>query len=254
VFAPPVDGMETGIPIAWKELYENIGSGVDVAQGEPGLDENGGAPSYIEDAQLGTDSVYEKISKEVNAEINETKRMVEYAQGAMTDLSISVMIPADEEGEDYTAQIRNLAASAVGCDVRYVTVERLPFQNTTVLTEATETYTTISQQAERYQLIRLLIIIAAIILVVVLLLIALRTVLKTFKPDPEVVETAAVGEENEYAVDIAVPGKRSGPIASIADDVESAIRVPLFQVQDFIDKNPESVAQLLRNWLMDDYR
>lgn len=243
-FSPVVEGMETGIPIAWKELYETVGSGADVAQGEPGLDENGGAPSYVEDTALGTDSVYEKISKEVNAEINETKRMIEYAQGVVTDLSISVILPLDEEGEDYTEQVKGLAAGAAGVDPRYVTVERLPFQDT--LSEAATLYSQVSEQAEQYQLYRLLIIIGAIILVVVLLLLALRTVLKALRPEPEIVHAEA--EPNEYAVDLAVgdEGEHGGQ--------EPVPETPLTQIQHFIDKDPESVAMLLRNWLTDDYR
>jgi flagellar M-ring protein FliF len=229
--------METGLPIALKELSESITGGQDPAQGEPGLNDNGGAPSYVE-TTVGNDQVYSKVSREVNMEINETKTYIESEQGVVTALTVSVVINLDEEADDPTEAVRNLVAGAAGISPNAVEVERLPFAETPDVLAA---YNAISEQAEQYQLIRLLIIIGAILVVVVLLLIALRTILKALKPEPEPV-LIAEGE----GVDV-VAGDE-------LEELTTPVDTPVMQIQRFIERDAESVAQLLRNWLTDDYR
>ncbi len=243
VFAPPIEGMETGIPIAMKTLSETIRGGNDVVQGEPGLDENGGSISYVEETLAGSDAIYTKISNEVNYEINETKTMIERAEGNLIKLTVAVIIPMDEAAQDYTDDVRSLTAAAAGITPNVVEVRRMPIADPNA--DLIATYGEIEDKAQQYQMVRLLIIIGAIVLVVVLLLIALRTILKALRPEP-VLATADGVEANEYAIDMAVGDE--------IVDLPPKEDLPIVQIQRFIERDPEAVAQLLRNWLTDDYR
>jgi flagellar M-ring protein FliF len=243
IFEPPVEGMETGLPIAIRELSETIRGGEEAVQGEPGLDENGGAPSYVEETIQEDGTIYEKVEREVNMEINEIKTLTERTVGDPESLSIAASIPLDENMEDLTETVRNILSGAAGVETDVVVVERMPR-----LAEdegATAVFAEIEEQAQRYQTIRFIVIAAAIVLVIVLLLIALRTVLKALKPVPEVITEVAATEEG---VDLEIG---EGGLDDVGQPEEHS---PLSQLQRFIDRDPEAVAQLLRNWLTDDYR
>ncbi len=249
VFAPPVkDSGNNGIAISLKELHEVI-AGEGVVEGEPGIDPNGAAPSYPSTAD-GVDTPYERVEREVNYEVNETKTMIEQAQGSVRELTVSVIISADEEMEDYTEDVRAIVANAIGIKDpnNLITVRRMPIRTDTASADAAALSAKLASDRERNELIRLLIIVAAIIVVVLMIVLMVRNVAK--RAVVQAVPAADDMDEEQARLDL-----------TISDDgvTGSGIELPTAAknhdrelIEQLIEKDPEAIAHLLRGWLSDD--
>ena len=131
-FEPVLD--DSGIAVSLTELKEitrSSGSGAPAGQ-----DPNGGAPQYpsVEDEIV----TYEKISKTVNYEINQTKELIEKAQGTIKDLTVSVVINSEERNEEIISQVRDIISGAVGIDSELVSVQSMPFNGSKELDDMFE--------------------------------------------------------------------------------------------------------------------
>ncbi|NLL39497.1 MAG: flagellar M-ring protein FliF [Clostridiales bacterium] len=244
-FSPPVEGETDGIVVSMSELYENSRTGAG-GGGIPGTDTNGlGTVEYPytepEDGEL-----YNKVLREANYEINETRTQIEKAKGTIDDLSIAILIDSQVIEEDYTDSVENLVAKAIGVDGDFISVERLPFRNADDEMEA--------RLAEQEKFMRALQT-REIIMEILKYAILLTIVLLAFSLIKSIVKIAVAGKQEEMLL---ASGKT---VEFIADDemdekypdVElSAKPEEIEQLERFIDKDPEAVAQLLRNWLSDD--
>lgn len=246
-FAPPVEGETDGIVVSMSELYENSRTGTE-GGGIPGTDTNGLGTVEYPYAELDDDELYSKVVREANYEINETRTQIEKAKGTINDLSIAILIDSESLAEDYTDSVRNLVAKAIGVDEEFISVERLPFQNTEDEMEAR-----LAEQAKFMNSIKtretvMNILKYVLLLIIILLAFALiRTIVR-----------AAAG--NKHQDMLLTTGSSINYIAGDEDDEEikytdvdlNAKPEGVQQLERFIDKDPEAVAQLLRNWLSDE--
>jgi len=133
-------------------------------------------------------------------------------------------------------------AGAIGVDEERVTVQVLPFREKTEsseVAEAIETQQKILSSVERAATMRLIIIAATALVVLIILFMMVRMFVKKPEPAPSmeyvadevIIPSAPVQEEELTLEDLE------------AEDSKMAI------LEDYINKNPESVANLLRNWL-----
>ena len=241
-FSPPIEGETEGIAVSVKDLAETIhnysGSG---EGGTAGTDSNGGANSY-QSAEDGEDAVYSKVTKEMNLEVNQTKSLIESAQGQIKELSVAVILNSSLELDDYTENVKDLVAKAVGVDTANISVERLPFQNE----GQSEVADTFSQQqellnsAQTGSLMRVIVIALAVIAVVFLIIRTLRSILK-----PKAAPQAKSGEAF-------VVGDAGVTTVKIDPETLNPAQMNKKEIEEYIEKNAESVAQLLRNWLTDE--
>jgi len=136
-------------------------------------------------------------------------------------------------------------AKAVGVDPANVTVERLPFQDTgkTQVADAFTQQQELLSSAQTGTLIRVIVIALAAVAVVFLIIRALRS-FRTSK-------RAATAAEAQGGAEFVVGDSGA---AAVHFDPETASQAQLNkkEIEEYIEKNAESVAQLLRNWLTDD--
>ena len=242
-FAPPIEGETEGIAVSVKDLAETIRN-YSGTSGTTGVDSNGGASSY-QATDSGSDAVYSKVSQETNLEVNQTKSMIESAQGQIKELSVAIILNSTLDLEDYSQNVKDLVAKAVGVDPANVTVERLPFQDTekTQVADAFTQQQELLSSAQTGTLIRVIIIVLAAVAIVFLIIRALRSFRRT--------KRAAAAAEAQGGAEFVVDD--SGAAAVHLDpETASPTQLNKKEIEEYIEKNAESVAQLLRNWLTDD--
>lgn len=259
VFAPPVEGETSGIVVSMKELYENTREAGEVL-GVPGTDTNGLGVVEYPYGLLGADQYYSRILRELNYEINETRSEVERAQGAIRDLSIAVIIDSETVAEDYTENVRNLVAQAVGVSGRYVSVESLPMQVDTTA----EQWQTLQRDFERAmqnrELIKTAIIALTVILLAFLIISFLRMLARPFLPQPALAIAGGqidfISTEENLLQDLELLEQPEDDMTEdiVEEKIVSVKSESLEQLEKFIERDPQAVAQLLRNWLGEEYK
>ncbi len=243
-FEPPVEGTE-GLVVSMQELIEAIGSDYDGSSGGvAGLDANGSASEYLAALEGDGNSAYYNISREANYELNQTKTQIEEAKGKIEDLSVSVVINSNG-AEDYTSEVAALVATAIGVPEDKITVQMLPFQEAAQgeeVTSAMQQQQEMLNSVQRASTMRLVIMAVTGLVVLIILFMIIRMFRRT-KEEP-------AGGVEYMADEVIIPG--AIPVREEADvnleDLEADDNKMLI-LEDYISKNPESVANLLRNWL-----
>ena len=174
IFTPPAGGSE-GLVISMKELSETINNGT--AEGEVvGIDSNGSAPTYTTEDT--SEAVYDKVSRETNMEVNETKELIEKAKGTIKELSVSVVLDSSTSTADYTDSVRQLVANAIGVDDEKITVQMMPFKKmeSTDLQAAFANQQEVLQSANNTQIMKYIVIGFAAVLILILLSAIIRSI------------------------------------------------------------------------------
>ncbi len=248
-FAPPVEGSTEGLPVSTKELLEKIAS--DSSGDVAGFDANGGASQYLNNlGESADDSAYIQVSREVNYELNQINKKIEEAKGKIEELSVSVIINSDAV-DDYSEEFKQLVTTAIGVDPERITVMSLPFAKVddTAAQDALNEQQEMLNSMQSAETTRLMIIFATVLIVMIFLLMIIRTFKK--KPEPVLAE----GGFDYIADEEIIPGQMDMPQPSFdeikLEDFEKTDN-KLSILEDYIGKNPESVANLLRNWLNED--
>ncbi len=255
VFTPPVEG-NTGIVISMQELSETIKNYED--SGVVGIESNGSGSTYTTDDQ--SNDVYEKVTKEANMEINETKTLIENAKGTIKELSVSVILDSSNSTYDYTENVKQLVSNAIGVSDGQITVEMLPFKKmeNTEIQDAFSGQKEILESVQKTEVVKYIIIALAALLILVLLSAIIRSITDNSVnyEDYEQVE-----EYEEYEIRSEASVKAANATLNKSDDIqEEEIEIDfekkdttLDQLGKYINKSPESVAQLLRKWLYEDF-
>ncbi len=257
-FAPPIEGGTEGLAVSMQELAESI-KGDAAATGVTGMDSSGGTSITTTYPELETDadSIYSKVSRETNLELNETRTQIDNAQGQVLDLSVGVVINSTDMEDDYSENVQNLVANAIGVELDKVSVEMMPFfqlgtDNEPDIEEAFNSQKEMMSQAVSAATMRTLIIAGTVVLIFLIALAAIAALRK--KPAPVMY---AVNEDPGAIVDLQAGDEDILPPA----EEEPAVEIPeiseienttLASLEKYIDKSPDAVVQLLRNWLSDD--
>lgn len=244
-FAPPVDGTE-GLVVSMSELVEEISN--DASGSVAGIDANGTASEYLNALDSNADdSVYYQASREANYELNQTKTQIEQAKGQIEELSVSVILN-DKEVDDYSDEVKQLVATAIGVDEERITVIPLPFATVedTSVQDAIDAQDSLLSSMQSAETTRLLIILVTVFVVMLFLFMIFRMFKKSGVPVP------AEGGFEYIADEELIPGEQNEMKGKLEDikleDFEKTDN-KLQILEDYVGKNPESVANLLRNWL-----
>ncbi len=236
--APDPDGQ--GYRNSYEYLEENLTNGD--AGSIPGTDTNPQtAPSY----QIGDDerSDYNRTQSYEERLFNETNSESEKALGKLVSnqstMSIvlwygKVVETADGLTPEYLEEVRNLASDATGIPSRNITVsiQKLVPEPMPVVTLAD----TLRELFDRYGLYMLMLILLVIMVV-----------------------TALPRKKTEVGLELATAEAAAGGVDQV-EMVESILDISIEeqselkkQIDRFVQQNPDAVAQLLRNWIAEDW-
>ena len=235
--APDPDGQ--GYRNSYEYLEENL---TNAEAGEiPGTDSN---PETVPSYQFGENenSNYSKVQSYEERLFNETNSETEKALGKLisnqSTMSIvlwygKVVETADGLTPDYMEEVRQLASDATGIPVQNITVsiQKLVPEPMPAVTLGD----TLRELFDRYGLYALMLILLVIMVV---------TAMPRKKP-----ETALELATAEAAAG-GVPAEMKEPLQDISIEEQSELKK---QIDRFAQQNPDAVAQLLRNWIAEDW-
>ncbi|NLW11950.1 MAG: hypothetical protein GX028_08055, partial [Clostridiaceae bacterium] len=244
----PMEGSTNGIIASIDQIREVANEAAEVG-GEPGTGDNGADVPVYPVVDTGN-SIYEKNSETINYEINTIKETLSKSKGSIEDLSVSVILDNRdiEPGMDYSESVINLVSAAVGVDPQYIAVETLPFNGLEEAETTWESYNELNEQMQRWQMIRFFILLGVVLLVVIILIIMISRKNKK-SPESEVeqlfpslsTEAAQILEAAESKVDAA-----GRPLPQEKKHRERD------ELEQYIDNNPDLVANIVRSWLNSD--
>lgn len=248
VFNPPADGDE-GLVVSLSEMTEHLQNMAE--GGAAGIDSNGAAPQYPEmDGGAGT---YDRVSRDVTMQLNETKTLIEKAQGQIEELSVAVILNSASGAAPYLDQVRDLVAGAIGVADERIAVQLLPFWGQTDDPDQQLGQASFQQQQQLLSVLdrgntrRVLIWSLTAFLVVLMLVLMVRSLTRQ-----------AVYQEGPVGMPVdALPASADQAALPVLDPPAAKLDfenkdVDLVQLEEYIDKSPEAVAQLLKSWLAEE--
>jgi len=239
-------GMQSGALISTEKKQIELVNGE--VGGVPGMETNPGeAPTY----QIGGEgnSEYSEKSSIENYAYDETLRETEKATGKLIPEESSMAISlwygkkvADDSGltDEFINQIREAASSATGIPVSNIVVNKLKLG----VPDAAEKST-----GEK---IRDLVSDYGFFAVILLLIAGLLIIVLAGRREVELEPELAVAGEVAAAVGpkFVIPEREEYELPEIDLEERSEVKK---QIEKFVKQKPEAVAQLLRNWLSEDW-
>lgn len=235
-------GMEGGAVISSKTSEETVKNGT--ASGEPGLQSNPGetnASSY----QIGSDanSDYSNKQAETNYGYDETLREQEKATGKLIpeESGIGIFLwygkrVTDDSkiGDDFINEIKAAASTATGVPLNNISVSKMKMAQPELVVKTLNEK--IKDMITDYGFFALM-----IMLIIVLLIAGIP---RRNKEPQETMQAAIAGGPKFVVPD------HEDPLPDIDLEERSEIKK---QIDKFVKQKPDSVAQLLRNWLSDEW-
>ncbi|SHJ91851.1 flagellar basal-body MS-ring/collar protein FliF [Paramaledivibacter caminithermalis] len=235
-YSSPVEGETSGLIRSMQELKEEVVNGTE--GGPPGTDSN--SDSITEYKEIDSNnSKFSKENKSVNYELNEIRRNIVKETGSVKNITVAIILNKKtlENGEltdEHKARLIKLVSAAAGLETKMVEVMARDFtdsQQDNLLAISSEENTSILNNIPVISIgvIALLVIIGSIIAVV--------RIRRRKNEVSEMLDNSADDfDEDIEEIDIDLNDKSSYK----------------YQIDKFVDKKPELVAQLLRTWLNED--
>ena len=235
-FAPPIPGETQGLVISMSELKEQV---INSPQGGvPGTDSNSeDITQYVENS--GDNSRYDKANQTINYELNEIRKQIVKAQGQVKDITVAVVVNkkalVDQEmSDEHKQEIINLVSAAAGLDTRVVEVMARDFDTT-----LTDQLANMPGATEK-----------GIFDVVPLWAMAILAVMLLGGSGFAIYRVRQRKKEMDSLLQTPIM-----PIANDINEIELDVNEKSNykkQINNFVDKKPEAVAQLLKTWLNED--
>ena len=231
-FSPPIEGETSGLVRSYQELKEQVKNSTQ--GGPPGTDSNSEAITQYNEIDS-SDSTYIKENKSVNYELNEVRRSIVKESGNIKDITVAIILNRKtlEDGEltdEHKTKLTNLVSAAAGLETKKVEVMARDFNDTTGLV-------TITGERESDLVSRVPLWSLGILgfLLVVGLIFVINRIRRRNEAD-EILDGSASIEDDVEEIELDMTDKSSYK----------------YQIERFVDKKPEAVAQLLRSWLNED--
>jgi len=240
------EGMDKGALISSDSLKEKLTDGT--VNGVPGTDTNPGeanSPSY--QVGNGENSSYDKQHDINNYQYDETLTEQEKATGTLvaekSTMAISLWygkrITDDSKiSDDFIEQVKLAASTATGIPVENISVNKLKLAAPEVIKKPTAEV--IKELVSDYGFF------AIMLLLIIGLIVSAIPRKRPEKAAEEIQLTPVTAEGLKYAF----PETSSEPVPEISMEERSEIKK---QIEKFVKQKPEAVAQLLRNWLSDEW-
>ncbi|MCG4586475.1 hypothetical protein L0P56_13360, partial [Anaerosalibacter bizertensis] len=220
-FSPPIEDNEEGLIRSMEEIEETMVGG----EGNIPVGVDGNPPDYeMEDGGV---SRYDKASRVINNELNEINREIKRAPGQVEGITVAVLINEaalidGEMTEEKRQEISELVTAATGLDTREV---RVSSQNFNMMKEPEE-------EEEESNLTKWILLGAGLVSAIIGFIIYRRKKRKDEEMELEDLERALEEEIEEETRVQELDFERE----------ESEMKT---QIEEFIEKKPEAVTQLL---------
>lgn len=240
-------GMTEGAPISTLKTSESLSNGS--VSGEPGIGTNPGtanSPTY----QVGTagNGTYDKKSETINMDYTRITSEEEKALGVL-DSEKSTMAVALWYGNrvvddakltaDFINQIKDAASDATGIPAANITVNKLKIAPPTVVKKAITDV--LKEIIDAYGLFALMILLT--------IGLALSVFPKKKKKD-QGQDFGRLATATSTGPKFIVPEGPIEPVPEIEFEEKNEVKK---QIEKFVKQKPDAVAQLLRNWLQDEW-
>ena len=252
-YDPPIPGSEEGVIRSSERIAERSRAWAN-AEGIPGTDSNNMGTVEYPFGEFGENDYYSRDVISVNNELNETRTAIEKASGTIEEFSITVLVNSEYLGEgvtppDYSDEVRDLVSKGIGVSENNISVQYIPFSHIdTSMAEMLEAAEEREAQARRERLIDMILQYGTILILAIMVIVLVRSIVKALVPrEPELVLAA---EGAPGGLDIIVGDSHAEREYEDVDLNQKS--AGLEQIERFIDKDPASVTQLLRNWLSDE--
>lgn len=223
-FSPPIEGNEEGLIRSMEEVEEHVTGGNE--GGVPGVD--GNVPDY--QMEENGDSRYDKASHAINYELNEINKQIRKAPGQIDTITVAVLINKDvlvdgEMTQDKKNEIKDLIIAATGLDTKEVQVSSQSFSAGELKEE----------KEEKKSNIAIWLIIGALVASAITGFVIYKRRQEEEEVYDDLERTLADAIDEEPKID--------------EIDFEAEESEMKTQIEKFIEKKPDAVAQLLRTWL-----
>lgn len=235
-FSTPIEGDTNGLVRSVTEITEDVVNGTS-ASGAPGTDSNSNTTTYNESVENTTNNI-KNSSKTLNYELNEINTQVTKAKGTINDVTVGIIINTDALvdnvlSEQHKTELTALVNSSVGLTTKNVNVTAAKFADPNADMAVVSNLDTANAGIPVW-------VFGAAAAVVVLIGAGVFFMRNSRKKAAQ-----AAADEAARAAALAQEQKQLEEIQLELEDKSS----PKYQIEKFIETNPEAVAQLLRNWL-----
>lgn len=250
-FSSKVTNTEThssGAPSTVTKSSAITTSGSSAASGTAGV--NGAQATYPNTSSQSGTVVSSQASESTTYANDTVQQQIKENGGRLQDVTVAVMLNAHTQAAAATdtASLKQMVASAVGTKVTNVSVNQIGFSSAS--SSASNPGFSIFNAGST-----VLYIIGASVLLLIILLSLLLVFLKRIKKKRmEKQQAALLAKMQEEEALAAQQDKKKPvtPVKSIEETLkESETNSMKAQIEEFADKKPELVAQLLKNWLKD---
>ncbi len=237
-------GMDAGAVVNKSELKEELTNGS--TGGVVGLEANPGTTPTYPNGSTDAES-YKKATLDESYAYNQVDKQSEKSLGEVIPEKSSIAItlqygnrvPDDTKlTDDLVLQVQKLASSATGIPVTNIAITKLKVQLPAEVVPTTSE--TIQNLISAYGLPALL-----FLMIIVMIVIAIPKKKKTQELEP-----ALAGIDEMLPARFNMNELKQEPVPEIDTEERSEVKK---QLEKFVKQKPDAVAQLLRNWLTDDY-
>ncbi|PAB61275.1 flagellar basal-body MS-ring/collar protein FliF [Anaeromicrobium sediminis] len=233
-YEPPIKDETNGLVRSMNESNEKSVNNP-ISGGVPGIDSNEGEiPEYLERTSSGSE--YNKNNKTINYELNETRKKLVKAQGQVKDITVAVLInsnilPGKELTEENKNEIIGIVSASAGLDTKVVKVMAKSFDNTIA-----DRFEEIKNERTGITVLKD-IPVWALGVIGVFIIGLLGFIAYSIQNRKKKQET-----ERKMSTDLLIDEE--------FDEIEISEKSEYKkQINKFVEKNPQAVSQLLKNWL-----
>lgn len=222
-----------------EEVYEGDSS---AAMGVPGTESN--IPQYEQEAGNGQNtSNYEKTNTITNYEINEKLERYVYSVGDLERLSVSIILD-NSVSNDTVRKIENSVKAAIGYDQTrgdQINVSSMAFDDS-LEQEMSEAEASAQAASRRKMYIYAALIALTLIIITVIIVILRRSTATEYMP----------GEKLDYTVGQELEGRSVEEEEDKLTEEQKKRKKMRKELEDVVTQQPEDIAQLLKNWLIEE--
>lgn len=206
---------------------------------------NGGTPTYPSTSS-GSGDLSTQQSGQTSYLVNSVNEVVQSHGGTVSKLTVAVLLNSKDKiaATAKAASVQETVAFAVGIDPKEISVQLTPFQTDQQPTTPQQTASTLFSNMYLIAGAAGLLLLIAITIIITMLIVRKSHKKAAKAAEEEVLAVAASGAGTLADPEFNLPSLEE----SMRNNQQNGYRK---QIEELVDKKPELVAQILKNWLKD---